>query len=492
MEGVIRRNYLGSASLVLLCAALSLAGSVVALRAASPVVRSFVLGSVAVSVAPALDPRVDVYVPVVDWGVRARPFRAPLAVELQFRSLDRKTALDALESGRTPDANLDLVRRDLRATAAGVLRRAGLVAVAGGVLAGFLAGALLASVGRRRVWLARGAVTGAVSSLLAVALCTASLARVDSRAFHEVTFYANGNELPRLLAVSNELLEAGEAYSDAYDRAVAGLTRLVATGGSRAAPARTSALFVASDLHSNELVLPGLARYTAGHPVFLVGDFTQRGTRLEERVVPQIAALGRPVIAVSGNHDSRPFMRALARAGVVVLTRSDPLFELDGLTVAGYDDPLEAHKGTFAARRLELREGQVGGERRRLLAWFADLPERPDVVLVHQHGLAHALLDALGDDESAPPLLILTGHDHRQHLERRGSVTLVDGGTVGAGGAFAVGDQASGFVQLHLTVGHRLQAADLIEIEPLSGAARARRVVFDAADAAPGLEEAAR
>ena len=48
---------------------------------------------------------------------------------------------------------------------------------------------------------------------------------------------------------------------------------------------------------------------------------------------------------------------------------------------------------------------------------------------------------------------------------------LVDGGTVGAGGAFGVGEEPSGFALVHLDADDRARAVDLIEVEP----ERARR-----------------
>jgi hypothetical protein len=55
----------------------------------------------------------------------------------------------------------------------------------------------------------------------------------------------------------------------------------------------------------------------------------------------------------------------------------------------------------------------------------------------------------------------------------------VDGGTLGAGGAFGIGEDRAGFIQLHLDSANNLRAADLIEVEPLSGAATAHRLVFE-------------
>jgi hypothetical protein len=236
------------------------------------------------------------------------------------------------------------------------------------------------------------------------------------------------------------------------------------------------------------LVLPALEGFTDGKPVFLVGDLTQRGTHYEAGIVSGVAGLGSPVVAVSGNHDSRPLMLAAARAGVVVLTRSgrlqpdgttdgEPVASVAGLSVAGWDDPAESASGTFAGRLLELKERALLDEQRALLDWFEGLPERPDVVLVHRHSLAHGLIDQLALD-GGDPVLVLTGHDHRQHVETAGPHVLVDGGSVGAGGAFGVGEEPSGFAVVHLDSAEETRAVDLVEVEPASGAASAERVVI--------------
>jgi hypothetical protein len=190
-------------------------------------------------------------------------------------------------------------------------------------------------------------------------------------------------------------------------------------------------------------------------------------------------------------------MLAAARAGVIVLTRNgrlepdgstdgDPVVTVDGLEVAGFEDPLESASGTFEGRLLELKENGFMDARREFLEWFETLPERPDVVLVHRHALAHALLDVLAS-QGGPPVLILTGHDHDQHVDTGGAHVLVDGGSVGAGGAFGVGEDLSGFALVHLDADEQARAVDLVEVEPASGAASAHRVVIpkpEPADAA--------
>jgi hypothetical protein len=158
---------------------------------------------------------------------------------------------------------------------------------------------------------------------------------------------------------------------------------------------------------------------------------------------------------------------------------------IEGLAVAGYDDPLEGENARVEGRPLELTEEEFAAASAQFVAWFESLPRDPDVVLVHQHGLAHALLDSL-DDVEGEPLLIFTGHDHEQHLEQSDAAVLVDGGTVGAGGPFAIGVQAAGLAVIHFTDGGEARAVDLIEVEPLSGNARASRTVLRGVNARGG------
>jgi predicted phosphodiesterase len=431
---------------------------------------------------------IDVYIPIADWGVRADAYRVPLLISLRFRSVDRQAALTALRSGVAARAQLEAVERDLEALVRAELRRAALLALLGAAAGGAVAGLVLRSRRGRR-WLLLGPLGGLAVAFVAIGVVALDLSRADyGRAIDEPTFYARGDELPELLDFSTQLLSAGERYTESFDQAVAGLTNLVAAAsGGIALPQADRTLVVASDIHSNQLVLPVLQRYAGDYPVFLAGDFAQLGTSLEEAVAPAVARLGETVVAVSGNHDSHSLMLALARAGVTVLTRDGrllpsgavqgpPVVGIGGLTVAGYDDPLERAGPDIGEHVLELSPERFEEEARAFVDWFARLPFRPDVVLIHQHGLAHALLDHL-EAGGGSPVFIFTGHDHEAHYHRAGDHLLLDGGSLGAGGPFAIGEAPAGFALLHLDADLRPLALDLIEVEPLSGQGSVRRVV---------------
>jgi hypothetical protein len=481
---------LAATGLILALALGAFLGAAVALRAAPATVDQVALGTVATRVEPALRGSVGGYAPLVDWGARVRPFRAPLSVQLEFRALDRTGLLESLASGAAAQARLQLLRGDLERVVGRALLRAGLVGAAGALAGGLLAGAIVGAALHRRRWLAYGLAAGAACAVASAGLLALDVTHPDRKALVEPTFYARGDELPQILAFGEQLLVAGPRYTESYEAALQSLTNLIAVGGGPLAavePLRTAV--VASDLHSNTLVLPALARFAAGTTLFFVGDFTELGTGIESRIAPAVAQAGGRVVAVSGNHDSAAFMRALAAEGATVLTQGgilqpdgtvagSPVVETDGLLVAGWADSLE-RDGPATSHRLKLSHVERESESARLVAWFDGLPQRPDAVLVHQHGLAHALLDHVAADDAGAPLLILTGHDHVQHHEVAGPHVLVDGGTVGAGGPFGAGVDSAGFARLHLA-GARLQALDLIEIEPLHGGASARRVVLDA------------
>lgn len=477
--------------LALACAGSALAGGYLAIRAFATTTEPFTLGTVRVTALPALDGRVDVYVPIVDWGVRAEPFAAPIAFELRFRSLDREEAREALRSGPAASARLESIRTDLARIGRRTLVRTAVIGIGGGLVGGLLAGGVIGALLHRRRWLAYGAAAGLIAPLGYASVVAATLRTVDYEAFQRATFYAHGRELPRLLSFSDQLLTAGDSYTRSYEEALAGLANLVVfaseSGGGVSPPTATA--LVASDLHANALVLPVLEDYARDKTVYLAGDIALLGTELENRLVPMIANLGQQVVAVSGNHDSQPLMRDLAEAGVTVLTRDGRLLpdgttdgtvvaDVGGLAVAGYDDPLEGRTALAAGRPLELTPEQLEVEEDRFIAWFAGLSPRPDIVVVHQHALAHALLETIRPDD--PPLAIFTGHDHEQHLERLESATLVDGGTVGAGGPFAIGEQSVGFAEVHLGDDGTARTVDLIEVEPLTGNGQARRITLGA------------
>ncbi len=67
-------------------------------RLAGPKVYATGLGSLQIDVTPARRGIVDIYIPLADWGIRVRAYRAPLNLNIEPRRVDRE-ALVALAGG---------------------------------------------------------------------------------------------------------------------------------------------------------------------------------------------------------------------------------------------------------------------------------------------------------------------------------------------------------------------------------------------------------
>jgi predicted phosphodiesterase len=478
--------------------ALTLGGMLLGLRVAGGTTRQTALGSVAFSISPSLHGEVDAFVPLADWGARSHAFRAPLTVHVEPRAVSRNAVLSAAGGNGTVLARAE---RDARHAARASLMRAYRWAIGGALVLGLLLGAVL----WRRAAPARGhlIVMVATPPLCAILIGGAVLLRIsatfDSASFQHPRFYARGAELEQLLRVADDAQREGAGYTSQVQRALGGFAALVAAAGqvSRGVPPTHQAV-LASDLHDNLLALKAVKRQFRGEPVFFPGDFGQTGSASEsELLVRQFAKIHGPIIATSGNHDSALLMRRLAAKRVIVLTstgrllpngRTDgkPVQKVLGMRVAGYQDPFESRSGDpsdpqriFSFAQLPNGDVDFAAATQEVLDWFDKLPQSPDVLLVHENGIAQFVAHTLHDEGYRRPLTILTGHDHKQHIDKYGPIVVVDGGSVGAGGPFGISKTAVGFAYLNLSEPASLDSVDLVRVQPFTGAAQADRVVLD-------------
>ena len=479
--------------------ALTVAGMLGGLRLAGSTTHRTELGTVSFSVSPSIHGRVDAFVPIANWGARGHAFQAPLTVHVEPRAVNRRAVLGAAAGNGTVLAQSE---RDARHAARASLLRAYRWAIGGALALGLLLGAALI----RRPGVRRGQliVMTVTPPLCAILIGGAVLLRVQSTLRPELV---RSPALLRAWRRARAALEGGRQRPARGRRLhVSGaarpgrVRRLVAAGGrfSRGVPPTHQAV-LASDLHDNLLALDAVRREFRTEPLFFPGDFGQTGSADEARVlVPQFKELGRPIVATSGNHDSSILMRKLAGVGVTVLTstgrllpngRTDgkPVQQVLGLRVAGYEDPLQSYsddpadpKRIFSFAQLPSGDIDFKAAEEQVAGWFGKLPERPDMVLIHENGIAQYLARTLQTQGYSSPLTILTGHDHKQHIDKYGPIVVVDGGSVGAGGPFGISKTSVGFAYLNLTAPSTLDSVDLVETEPFSGAAQADRVVLSA------------
>jgi predicted phosphodiesterase len=446
--------------------------------------RALDVGSVRLSVEPTRHGALDLYVPVVDWGVRFPVVRLPARVKVDVRSVDRKAVVKLADAGRL---DTTLVRGQARDALAGYLR----LAIAFAVLAALAFGMLVALAvrggrGPRLRWTLATAAVTALGVGVALVVLLPPRSNIDSP-----QYYANGTEVPAALRTLESLGASAKTLDDEIDQQLVGIARLVTSPAGRPPVEQLPRLTVASDLHNNVLALPALERAARGGPLFFVGDLTDKGSAIEQSLALRVVKAGQPLVFVSGNHDSDVLERKLARAGAIVLTRGGRLrrdgtpdgalvTNVRGLRVAGYDDPLKRlarddYRDNGGTPTLEQQE--------EFASWLQARRGLADIVVVHAPALAALAVEVLRNTAPTRPLVILEGHTHKSAIEHKGNLTILNGGSVGGGGTGNL-TELSGDIGLARLTYSRLPAfapaaADLIEIDPADGEARAERVRLD-------------
>ena len=463
--------------------AATLAGGYLALVSYSRV-RALSVGEIRLSVSPAHKGALDLYVPLVDWGARFESIRLPVRLRVDVRTVDR-AALQRVAGG----AQLDVgqVRAEARDAIAGYLR-----ALIGVVTACALGLGLLTAFAVRQRFGPRLRYTVAAATLTAVGLAAALVALLPPRGEIDTPeYYAYGADIPRALDAISSVRRSGRALDQELDAQLVGLARLVTAPGDRAPLEGSPRITIASDLHNNVISLPILERAAGDGTVFFPGDLSDRGSPLETALIARVAEIGRPFVFVTGNHDSDRSAQELADDGAVVLTERGRLErggglgpvvnKIAGVRVAGYSDPFQRRAAENYRDRFEPQPSEVQLEA--FAAWIRPLIGTVDVVVVHQPGLIAKTLEELALAPPERPLVFVVGHTHRPDLQRLGNVTIVNGGSIGGGGTGNLADEATdvGLARLSysLTGGFQPLVADLVGIDPASGAATARRDRLD-------------
>jgi predicted phosphodiesterase len=443
--------------------------------------RELSVGRIELSADPGEHGALDLYVPLVDWGVRFEDvIRAPIRLNVDLRTVDRSAVQDIANGG---SLDLQNIRAEARDAIAGYLRT--LIGIA---LGGSLAVGLLVAFAVRHRAGPKLRYTTATATLTTIATGIALITLLPPRGpIDEPQYYAFGPDIPRALDAVEAAQQSTRALDQELDAQLVGLARLVTDPAELTPLTDRPSITIASDLHNNFLAAPILERATGDGPLFFAGDLTDRGSPVEAQLVRQVTTLGRPFVFVSGNHDSDSLQRDLARRGAVVLTErgrlnrdgtyGDPIVDVDGLRVAGYRDPFERRAAEGFRDRYQ--PSPTPAQQDAFTAWLLGVTEqRVDIVMVHQPALIEPALAILNDDPPDHPLVIITGHTHEPSLVRQPGVTVVNGGSVGAGGTGNLAEPTDyGLARLIYTAEPQFQplAADLITIDPGDGSSSARR-----------------
>ena len=454
------------------------AGAGWAMLAVFSIDRRLDVGTVRVTADAHHEGALDLYVPLVDWGVRfPGAVRVPARVALDLRTVDR-SAVERLARGSAPD--VDSVRKQAEGAIEDWVRLMLLLAgLAGLALGGLVALALRGRAAPLKL-LAPAAVAGAALTVLALFLLVPPRGELA-----DPEYYANGPDIPAALRAIDGAQDSAATISEELDTQLVGLARLIAAPGERGPSTRLRRLTLASDLHNNLLALPALERAVDGGPLVFAGDLTDRGSPFEAALTARVARAGDPVVFVAGNHDSDALVQRLADAGVMVLGRAGRLLRggrrgkvvqrVAGLRMAGYESPnLRLRRERYRDRGAEISDAQ----REAFAEWLRPLAGRVDVVVAHEQGLVERAVDELRRKPPSRPLVLLTGHTHLPVAQASRNLVELNGGSAGGGGTGNLADdQPFGLaVMLFETDGFRPRFVDTIEIDADSGAARAERL----------------
>ena len=442
------------------------------------------VGQIRISVSPGHRGALDVYVPLVDWGARFPAIRLPARLRVDLRTVDRSTVTRVAQG-----ASLDVhaVRRDARSAIAGYLRALILVCT----LASLSLGLLVAFAIRSRTG-PRLRTTSAIAAGTAIVTGLAIFAFLPPRgAIDHPQYYAHGADIPRALEAVDAAQRSSRVLDEELDAQLVGLARLVVDPAKRAPTVDAPRVTIASDLHNNVLTLPILERSAQGGPIFFPGDLTDRGSPLETRIVKRVVNAGKPFVFVSGNHDSDTLERELAQAGAIVLTErgrlnadgsyGDVIQEVAGLRVAGYSDPFERRSSDDYADRYQPQP--TPAQQYSFTEFMRSVENHVDVIMVHEPQLIEPALTILEGDPPSHPIVFVVGHTHHADEQTRPNVTVINGGSVGAGGTGNLADAPTdvGIARLAYSTSPRFKplAVDLVSIDPGSGSATAHRIRLD-------------
>ena len=438
------------------------------------------VGTVSYSVTPIRSGALDLYVPLLDWGVRFEGVRFPARLEVEVRTANRRAVATIARGGLSAAGS---VRAQARDGIASYLRKLALLTAAGALSLGLL---VVAALRPRR---ARARLQIATAFVVAAAWAAAVAFLLAPRgSLSDPVYFAHGSDIPIALRAIEAASRGPERLSDSIDSQLLGLARLVTAPGNRVPLTGLPRVAVASDLHNNVVVIASLRRAAAGRPLVVAGDLSDRGTPLETSALRSIASAGDPLVFVAGNHDSDSSSLTLAQAGAIVLTRSGRLLadgrhgplvvRVGGLRMAGYESP----NIRLVAQGYRDRGADVSAEDQAAFrAWLAPLIGRVDVVVVHEPTLAAPAVGALREAGGSGPLVLLSGHTHHQAVRSEGDIVEINGGTAGAGGTGNLDEgQPIGLaIATYQTGPFKPLAVDLVQVAPGTGAGSARRLRLD-------------
>ncbi|MBK7165736.1 MAG: metallophosphoesterase family protein [Candidatus Microthrix sp.] len=414
-------------------------------------------GSVAIGFWPTTSGRTTLGLPPL--GQASAPtHRGPVELRMELRSVD-VPALIGTKGNLDPVALRSSIEADTRSALIAAVIQFGVVSAVIGAV-----------VGAALPWRGRASVIGGTlfGALVAVALAASALPGFNGQRFDELTYegpLTAGRQMMQSISTADGPL--GQRVTALTDRLAglysAGITQSVADTEGEVV------ILHISDLHLNPIGAQLARRLATTFDVDAVvdtGDTTSFGSSFEGVYAEALADFPVPYLFVAGNHDSRPNRRAIkATPGVTALHNT--VVDVDGVTIAGFDDPVITTADPLPRDERESIELAAAPEVSGLLG-----SERPDVLAVHNPVILRELVGEV-------PVAI-AGHMHRSQLGARdGTLVWMVGstGATGLGSLLVDSDTPASAALLRFRDGE-LIAIDDLEVVGTAGDLQIRRRVI--------------
>lgn len=271
-------------------------------------------------------------------------------------------------------------------------------------------------------------IWGGLAGVLVVALLVSTLYfTYDLRAFERLEYEGIIEAAPWALSLAWQALgqveELGARVQVLARNLYSALQQLETLGPIGLVEADLVAVHV-SDIHNNPVAYDFARQVIESFPVDFVldtGDLTDWGTALEAEVTRRIEELQVPYVFVSGNHESLEVLNRLRMIeNVIVVDQTET--KLLGLRIAGSGD-LAAQDPLPTPAPV----GDLGAQAQDINSRWANVEDRPDIFMVHNHRVAKAV------DPGLFPV-VLYGHTHVLDLQQVDGTVYNTAGTTGAAG----------------------------------------------------------
>ncbi len=347
-------------------------------------------------------------------------YDGPLRLDVALEQVDQHRARALADDPVRLAGVVNQVTADLRSAVLRLAWTTAALALAGAVLT-----SLVVTRSRKEPLIAAG-----VTTVLLLGTSGLGAATWRPKALSQPTYTGLLVNATSLIGSAEDIVARFDAYRASLEDIVGNVGTLYSALSALPVPAddgESVVLLHVSDLHLNPSgfdLMEQVVDQFAVDGVLDTGDITDWGSEPENQLITAVGTLGVPYVYIRGNHDSAVTAALIAaQPNATVLDASS--VTVAGIDVAGIPDPrFTPDKGSGdddAGDEVLQRSGEE------LLEFVGELPEPPDITLVHDPKQGRPL------DGDVP--LVLAGHTHERRVAYfdEGTLLMVQGSTGGAG-----------------------------------------------------------